>query len=162
MKLKDLFKTKEKKLEESILYLSSSIDAIFKKYEHLYVSWYKNNFCYVTKNYMYTHKSVAWNDKIYDIWKITPTTVDNDLTRIMKHRIDGNGIYPEDWIVKNKPNTKSMPPNRLLPDILIELEAHLLSEGLKKVKTDLKTHTEHPVKPEPIEPIDNRFEILDL
>ena len=153
------FRTPNKKLEDSILEFSSRIDRKFKKYEHLYIFWDSRDFCYATANYIYSHKTVAWGKEVHTPWVVEPRTVENTsiAMRDMHH-----GLHPKDWIVLDSPNTKSLPPERLKKDILIELEAHLLSEGLCKIKTDLKTHVGHIVKPEPIEPIDSRFDILDL
>ena len=142
-------------LKESIMEFSEGINKIFKRYENLYIFWDNRDFKYATENYTYWHRAVAWDSKVYTPWEVVPRTVEN--TTFYPHNLH-HGIHPEDWIVENVPNTKSLPPERLRKDILLELEAHLLSEALCKVKVDVDTYSEIIVE----EQIDNRFEILDL
>ena len=143
------------RLEFSILEFSEDINKIFKRYEHLYIFWNNRDFQYATENYIYKHSTVAWGGKVYTPWEVVPMTVEN--VTFYPHDLH-HGLHPEDWIVENVPNTKSLPPERLRKDILLELTAHLLSEALCKVKVDVETYSEIIVE----EPIANRFEILDL
>ncbi len=143
-------------LKESIMEFSEDINKIFKRYKHLYIFWDNRDFKYATENYTYWHRAVAWDSKVYTPWEVVPMTFDNNLP--LEIFVLHHGIHPADWIVENVPNTKSLPPERLRKDILLELEAHLLSEALCKVKVDVETYSEIIVE----EPIENRFEILDL
>ena len=111
--------------------------------------WCKD-YSYRTKNYLFRHKELNWsgdrdNGLLKLIWVVIPKTIDNSRSLAAGSRLH-HGMHPDDWIIKEGNDYLSLPPDRLIDEILEELKATLINMPLH-------------IEPKPIY---SRFEILDL
>lgn len=131
-------KIKNIRIESPIAYFSQRISIIFwgntRKLKG--VEFYKYGYSYDTDNYRFTYRRLNWRSKYEDIWVITPYS-----------------CHPKGWYISYDRDIKSLPSVKQREKILSELRSSLKS--IEIVDTPALIIEE-------IEPIKNRFEILDI